>query len=123
MASGKPVGEFSLKLITATHSPGPGASVINQANWEGTASGFGAVFGTATFVGGPKDGTFSWCSASYLDNGEGVTAMGQGTYESMGKNRWRTQTHLEISDGRRIASEGEIDLASRFWKGTIFDRS
>ena len=104
-----------------TISPGPGSSVLNQVNWEGTATGFGAVFGTATFVGGLKDGTFSWYSQSFLENGDGLTAMGHGTYEGTGKNKWKTETHLEISDGRRTASEGEIDLASRSWKGTLFE--
>jgi hypothetical protein len=121
MAAGKKIGEYSLKMITMTLSPGPAGSVLNHVNWEGTATGFGAVFGTATFVGGPKDGTFSWCSTSFLENGDGLTAMGQGTYESTGKNKWHTETHLEISDGRRTSSEGEIDLASRSWKGTIFE--
>ncbi len=121
MALGKPIGEFSLKFTTMTNSPGPAGSLLNQVNWEGTATGFGAVFGTATFVGGPKNGTFSWYSTSFLDNGDGLTAMGQGTYEGTGKHRWHTETHLEISDGRRIASQGEIDLASRSWKGKTFE--
>ena len=52
--AGKAIGEFSLKAITATYSPGPAGGVLNQVNWEGTATGFGAVFGTATFAGGAK---------------------------------------------------------------------
>jgi hypothetical protein len=123
MASGKAIGEFSLKAITSTHSPGPAGSVLAQVNWEGTGTGFGAVFGTATYVGGPKGGTFSWCSAAYLDNGDALTGIGQGTYESTGKHRWRTEGFIQISDGRRIASEGEIDLASRSWKGKISEMS
>ena len=123
MASGKAIGEFSFKAITATHSPGPAGSVLNQVNWEGTATGFGAVFVTATYVGGPKGGTYSDCSAAYLDNGEGLTGMGQGTTESIGKHRWRTAGFAQISDGRRVASEGEIDLASRSWKGKISEMS
>jgi hypothetical protein len=119
MASGKPNGEYSFKSITSTLTPGPGGSVLNQVNWEGTATGFGALFGTAVFVGGPKGGTFSWCSVSFLDNGEGVNSVGQGTYESIGKNRWSTKTVVEISDGRRLTSSGEIDLAARSWKGTF----
>jgi hypothetical protein len=121
MASGKKIGQYSLKSITSTMSPGPGGSVLNQVNWEGTATGFGALFGTSTFVGGNKGGTFSWCSTSFLENGDGLTATGQGTYESNGKNRWSTKNIVDISDGRRIASEGEIDLAERSWKGTIFE--
>jgi len=120
MASGKKIGEYSLKSITSTLSPGPAGSVLSQVNWEGTATGFGALFGTATFVGG-KSGTFSWCSTSFLDNGEGLTAIGRGTYESNGKNRWSTKGIVDISDGTRQSSEGQIDLAARSWKGTIFE--
>ena len=118
MASGKKVGEFSLKSITATQIPGPAGSVLVQVNWEGTATGFGTVFGTSTFVGG-KSGTWSWCSTSYLDNGDTVTGNGQGTYESNGKNKWSTKGIVDNSDGRRIASEGEIVLSARTWKGTL----
>jgi hypothetical protein len=59
MASGKAIGEFSFKVVAITNSPGPAGSVLSQVNWEGTATGFGAVFATATYVGGPKNGTFS----------------------------------------------------------------
>src|SRR6266851_5553601 len=109
MASGKQLGEFSLKAITATYSPGPAGSVLSQVNWEGTA----------TYVGGPKGGTFSYCAAAYLDNGDGLTGIGQRTFESTGKHRWRTEGFIQISDGRRVATEGEMDLASRSWKGKI----
>jgi hypothetical protein len=123
MASGKQSGEFSLKAITATYSPGPAGSVLSQVNWEGTATGFGAVFGTATYVGGPKSGTFSYCAEAFLDNGDALTGIGQGTFESTGKHRWRTEGFIQISDGRRVATEGEMDLASRSWKGKISEMS
>ena len=92
MAAGKAIGEFSFKAVTITYSPGPAGSVLAQANWEGTVTGFGAVFSTATYVGGPKSGTFSSCGAAYLDNGDGLNAASQGTYESSGKHRWRTES-------------------------------
>ena len=121
MASSKAVGEYSLKSITSTQSPGPAGSVLIQVNWEGTATGFGTLFGTSTFVGGGKGGTFSWCSVAYLDNGDVLNAVSQGTYESTGKHRWSTKNFVDISDGRRLSSEGEINLAARSWKGTIFE--
>jgi hypothetical protein len=121
MASGKAIGEFSFKAITATYSPGPGGSVLTQVNWEGTATGFGAVFGTVTYVGAEKGGTFSGCSAAYLDDGSSTTGMSQGTYESIGKHRWRTESFVQLNDGRRFRGEGEIDLAARSWKGTMFE--
>jgi hypothetical protein len=123
MASGKAVGEFSFKAITSTHTPGPAGSVLNQVNWEGTGTGFGAIFATATYVGGPKGGTYSTCGAAYLDNGDALTSVGQGTYESIGKHRWRTESFVQLSDGRRLRGEGESDLASRSWKGTMFEMS
>ena len=121
MAKGKAVGEFSFKMGTLTSIPGPAGSVLNQVTWEGTATGYGTVFTTLTFVGGPKSGTFSECGTAFLENGDGLNGIGQGTYESTGKNRWRTAGFMQISDGRRHASEGEIDLASRSFKGTLFE--
>jgi len=123
MASGKQIGEFSFKFITFVNSPGPAGSVLIQVTWEGPATGFGTVFDTATYVGGPKSGTFSECGIAYLDNGDGLSGIGQGTYESNGKHRWRTAGFMQISDGRRITSEGEIDLAERSWKGKLFEMS
>lgn len=120
-AAGKAIGEFSLKIVTMTITSGPAGSVLNQVNLEGTATGFGAVFETATFIGGTKDGTFSIAGQAFLDNGESITGIGHGTYESNGKNRWSAKGIIELSDGRRQSNEGEIDLAARSWKGTIHE--
>jgi hypothetical protein len=121
--AGKAIGEFSLKAITATYSPGPAGGVLNRVNWEGTATGFGVVFGTATFAGGAKGGSYSWCGEAFMDDGSVLTGGGPGTVESVGKHRWSTKGYMDLSDGRRIATEGEIDLASRSWKGAIFELS
>jgi hypothetical protein len=123
MASGKQIGEFSFKFITITCSPGPGGSVLNQTTWEGKATGFGTVFTTVTYVGGPKSGTFSECGTAFLDNGDGLSGIGQGTYESIGANKWRTAGFMQLSDGRRHSSEGEINLAERSYKGRLFEMS
>jgi|SRR5208282_6315566 len=123
MASGKQIGEFSFKFTSLINIPGPAGSVLNQYTWEGTGTGFGAVFTTTTSAGSLKGGTYSECGTAFLDNGEGLTGIGQGTYESIGKNRWRTADFVQISDGRRIAKEGEVDLASRSWKGKLFELS
>jgi hypothetical protein len=119
MASGKNIGEYSLKMITSNVVAGPAGSVINQVNFEGTATGFGTVYETANFIGGLKDGTFTVVGQAFLENGDGVSGIGHGTYESKGKHRWATANAWELSDGRRIGNIGEIDLAARTWKGTI----
>ena len=123
MAPGKPIGEFSLKMVTQTNTPGPAGSVLVQVNFEGSGTGFGAILDTSTFVGGGRDGTFSQVGSAYLDNGDVLSGVGQGTYESKGKHRWSTQSIIQISDGRRLSSTGEIDLAARTWKGTLSDIS
>jgi len=122
MAKGKQAGEFSLNFTSLTLSPGPAGSVVVQGNCEGTATSFGTVFGTASFVGG-KSGTLSWCSSAYLEDGQQLSSSGSGTYESSGKHRWRTLGFLQVSDGRSLISEGEIELAKRSWVGKIFENS
>jgi len=106
-------------LATITNTPGPAGSTLIQVNFEGTGTGFGAIFDTSTFIGGGKDGTFSQVGAAYLDDGGILNGLGQGTYESKGKHRWTTNSIIQISDGRRLSSTGEIDLAARTWKGTL----
>ena len=124
MASGKEIGEFSLKAASLTLTPGPGGSVLIQGNFEGTSAAFGTILRTATFVSvGAKSGTFSVCAAAYLDNGDTLTGNGQGTFESVGRHKWRLQELFHVSDGRIFDVEGEIDLATRSWTGKIFERS
>jgi hypothetical protein len=121
MASGKQIGEFSFKFTTFINSPGAAGGVLRQVTWEGPATGFGAVFTTVTFDGGAKGGTFSECGTAFMDNGDFLHGIGQGTYESKGKHRWHTAGFMQLSDGRRMSSEGEIDLAERSWKGKLFE--
>ena len=122
MAAGQQSGEFSLKIASLIFTPGPANSVLVQANCEGTATGFGTILNTGTFVVG-KSGTFSLCGAAYLDNGDIITYTGQGTYESSGRNKWRTQMVNQLSNGQTHNVEGEIDLAARTWSGKFFERS
>ncbi|MGQ0621972.1 MAG: hypothetical protein ACT4QA_18980 [Panacagrimonas sp.] len=124
MATAKQIGEFSLKGITMTFSPGPAASTLVQVNLEGTATGFDFTAGTFTACSaGQKAGTWTWCAASYPDSGDSVTGRGEGVFSTAGANRWRTQGILTISDGRSCVLDGELELASRSWNGRMFERS
>ena len=122
MAAGPQSGEFSLKIASLIYTPGPANSVLVQLNYEGTATGFGALLLTGTYVVG-KSGTHSWCGAAYLDNGDILTYTGQGAHESTGRHKWRTQGVSSISDGRTLGVEGEIDLATRTWSGKFVEKS
>jgi hypothetical protein len=121
MAKGKQLGEFSLKFTTFVNIPGPAGDVHRQVTWEGPLTGFGTIFETVTFGGASKAGTYSSCGTAFMDNGDFLSGIGQGAYESTGKHRWRTAGFVQISDGRKVATEGEIDLAERSWKGKVFE--
>jgi hypothetical protein len=69
----KQIGEFSFKLTSINFNPDPSGSVVIQVNREGTATNFGTVAGTLATIPG-KGGTFTWCGAAYLDNGDLVTS-------------------------------------------------
>jgi hypothetical protein len=121
MATGKPIGEYSMKSTSWRLSLGPAGNTVIEGNFEGTATGFGAVLGTGTFLVA-KSGAFTYCGAAYPDNGDINTATGTGTYESVGKHRWRTTGILQLADGRALVSEGEVDLATRSWNGKLFEK-
>ena len=121
MAAGQQSGEFSFKITSLIFTPGPANSVLVQVNCEGPVTGFGTTLGTGTFVVG-KSGTFSWCAASYLDNGDIFTSTGQGTVESSGRHKWHTKFGVQGADGRTFGCEGEADLAARTWNGKFVER-
>jgi hypothetical protein len=127
MSVGKPLGEFSLKSTSLTYAATDTGGTV-QGNFEGTAKGeglSGPVLGTLIAVGAPgaKSGTCSWVGTSYLDNGEEVGARGEGTWEKAGAHKWRIRGINHLSDGRTIASDGVIELATRSFSGTLYEWS
>lgn len=121
MTTKQAIGEYSLKANTMTFTPGPAGSVMVQINFEGTATGFGTVLGTMNASpAGQPGGTWDWCAASFPEDGNGLTGTGRGTFSKSGTNRWRTQGQMQVSDGRGLYSEGEMDLASKVWSGKLY---
>ncbi len=123
MALGKQVSEFSFKLTSFTYTSGSGEELTVQCNCDGSATGFGPVLGTmtATPAGATSSGRWSWCGTSYPESGEGVTGRCEGTFTSVGGNRWKTQGFNQLSDGRSLALQGEIDMAARTWSGQLYE--
>jgi hypothetical protein len=114
---GQQVGDFSLKFTSFTIAPGPVGPPTIHGNVEGTGAApkQGTVIGTATFVGSDKGGVYNLVGINYQDDGEVTALLRTGTYESSGKHRWRTE-----SSDLQMIGEGELDLASRSWKGKIY---
>jgi hypothetical protein len=124
MAVGKQLAEFSFKSTSVTYTA-MGTGGTAQANMEGSAKGeglTGAALGTLTAVSdapGAKSGTCTWTGASYLDSGEELSSRAAGTWESIGTHKWRIRAVTYFSDGRTMAADGKLDLASRSFAGTL----
>jgi len=117
MALGKPIGEYSYKITSITYSEA-GA----QINLHGTATGYGTGGGTMTVTGEPgaTSGKFSLRGAGFLDDGKVINGTGEGTWETVGKHKWRIRG-IHFAEGRTLASDGEMDLATLSLQGKLYD--
>jgi hypothetical protein len=122
MPLGKTITEFTLKITSLTYAADQGNSLSLKANAEGTSTGIGPVQGTVevTNVGG-KSGSWKFCSAAYLENGDALSGVGHGTYDTIGAHKWRTRGVEQLSDGRTVAVEGEVSLAAKTWTGKLIE--
>lgn len=127
MPTGKEIGDFSLTFTSMRFSRGNDGPLLVEVNLEGPLAGEGiggTVAGTATFdPAGATEGTYDWCGASYLPHGDVITGDAHGSFHSGGANKWTTLGINHLSDGRTVATEGTIDLASRTWSGKVFEWS
>lgn len=120
MTTASVISEYTLQGVTMTFSSGPAGSLVVSINFEGSATGFGPVFGTMNAASaGQRAGTYDWYGATFPSDGEGIVGRGQGTFTSIGTNRWATRGPMAISDGRAVILEGIVDLAARSWNGKI----
>ena len=123
-----PIGEFSLNHTGNAYAKNDDGTVVAYANYDGTAEGFGAVMGTVSFPlpeGGATSGACSWTGQAFPPDRPWNTGAGDGTWEQIeGRYAWKISIPvIELSDGSRIRSEGEIDLEARTFTGQVFDAS
>ena len=121
----EPTGEFSFNQTGNAYVKGDDGVVVAYVNYDGTATGFGTVIGTLAFPlpkGGATSGTCSWAGQGFPPDRAWVTGSGEGTWEQVkGRYAWKIRIPvIEISDGSRLRSEGEIDLEARTFKGKNF---
>ena len=118
MALGKAIGDIDFKMSSVDHAE-DGSKVT--LNFDGTGTGYGTVLGTLIARGAAADkgGLCSWRAQGFLDDGEQVTGLGEGTWDECGKHQWRVRLLTRISNGQVIATDATLDLASRSLKGKI----
>ena len=124
MALNDPIGEFSYtsKGVTVSDASSTGGGSL-KVDYEGTATGYGFVASTMTFSvaeAGAKSGTISANNVAWLDNGDSMSAVGTGVFNSSGVNTWRVRSMVVVSDGTIILSDGEVSLAERTYKGNMY---
>ena len=123
------IGEFSLAFTGGEQEKTDSGGIRVISHWEGTATGFGTVFGTLTVdLSFDKidatSGACSWVALAYLPDGGRAGGFSEGTWtQHEGRNAWSLTLTGEASTGQKIRSEGEIDLAARTYSGKMYDAS
>ncbi len=122
MALGKEIGDFTFKQTSATYAEDGGSVSVN---FDGTATRFGTVLGTLIARGEPgaKQGTCSWRGQGFLENGDNVVGLGEGTWQETGKHQWRIRMINQTSDGQIFAADRRLDLATRSFSGKLIEWS
>lgn len=125
MALGKQLGEFKLTATSTTFTPGPGAAITVQVNFEGKVTGESAGHhrGTLVAVGAPgaKSGTYTYCGVTLQDKGEVVGLSSQGTLENIGNHKRRLRGVNHFSNGLIATVEAEGDLMERTLIGKLYE--
>ena len=121
MAMGKQIGEFSYTATSVTVDADDNTTIVN---YEGEATGLGTVLSTCVFQGADQEGNggaFQADATAYLEDGSIAVAQSHGAFAKSGHHQWTVKAINLISDGNVVLGEGVVDLASRTFKGTMFE--
>ena len=121
-----PIGEFSLNHAGTTYSKTADGELASYANFQGTATGYGQVYGTLILTrplseAGSTSGTCTWAAAAFLEDGSTAGGLGEGTWEqNAGEHKWKVNMVTKVSSGETVRSEGEISLETLVYSGKLF---
>ena len=124
-----PVGEFNLKNTAIGFNTTADGQLQQTVDFEGTATGFGGVFGTLIIThplaeAGATGGPCAWAGKALLDDNSILGGIGEGTWEQIGsESRFKVSMIINISDGGKLRSEGVIDHGARSYSGHLYDAS
>ena len=124
MSDKKEIAKFTAKSTSIALSELPGGGLNFQINLEGTVSGGfeGAILMTIQASSADlKNGSYSHVVGGYLSDGSSVSVSGGGTLQSVGTHKWRLRGSDITSDGLAVVTDGEMDLATRTYNGTIYE--
>lgn len=122
-----PIGEFRSTRAAWFMTKTADGEIQMTTSYEGTADGFGAVFGTLTRTqplaeAGASSGTCSYAGLAVNDDGSIIGGIGEGTWERIGSEmRSSVSLLVELSDGSKLRSEGVVDPTEQSWNGKIYE--
>jgi hypothetical protein len=123
------IGTFSLQHTGNTYSKTADGCLVTNAHFEGTATGYGTGFGTLGVTqklseASATSGTCTWAGQTFQDDGTTLGGFGDGTWEQKsGESNWTVDMTIDGSNGDRVRMVGVLDLATRSFKGDMFDAS
>lgn len=121
------ISQFRLKFTGMSHSKSDDGRLLTSAHFDGTADGFGAVMGSLSLSqtleeANQSSGTCTWAAQIFGEDGKTSGNFAEGTWSQVsGKNVWKLILYGDAPDGRRVRSEGVVDLAERSYNGSLFE--
>ena len=126
---GNEIGKFSLEHVSNVYMQDANGQIVNHTNWKGTSDVAGTVYGTLIF--GPNElmemndtlegGPVKWIVQAFLENGSTLAGIGEGEWSKKpGEHIWSLDYIIQISDGSKIRSVGEIHLESLTYTGADY---
>lgn len=123
------LGKFKLEHVSNVYIQGADGQISNHTNWKGVSDVAGVAFGTLIF--GPQSlmemndnltsGPVKWIVQAFLDNGSNLAGVGEGEWSKKpGEHIWNLDYIIQISDGSKIRSIGEIHLDTLVFSGTDY---
>ena len=123
----EPVGEFNLKNTGNSFNRTSDGQLEQAADFEGEATGFGAVFGTLVITqplaeASQTKSACAWIGKALLGDNSILGGIGDGTIEQVGKDaKWQVSLVIQISDGSKLRSEGVVDHGARTYTGKLYE--
>ena len=123
----EPVGEFNLKNTGNSFNRTSDGQLEQASDFEGEATGFGAVFGTLVITqplaeASRTKSACAWIGKALLGDNSILGGIGDGTVEQVGKDaKWQVSLVIQISDGSKLRSEGVVDHGARTYTGKLYE--
>ena len=123
------LGKFSVEHVSNIYLEDPDGNISNHTNWRGTADGYGVIYGTLIFGPTPlmemndslEGGPVKYIGQAFLEDGTNLAGAGSGQWSKKpGEHVWETDYVLQVSDGTKIRSVGEIHLDTLIFSGTNY---